>query len=598
MKKIFRHFIPLVIVFLGAFVFFLGYNNYLLDASLANLKISLHDLAVAKNLSDVKRITSILDDSFLNELAKGDFDLAFAVKLELSQQIVEQEMKEQAQTKEYTVKLSSAANIDFSAVIAEKISRDTQIKDIKHFITKAIDEKISERPAIVNLLDDIVIKLFPGKRQINEETLKSKIAKIEKEISRYKGEELQDKYLEIGKIYLLLRDWVSAKKYFDLAVEVDSKNIKAIKAEFFLGILYKSKKDFSAAAAVFRKIKDRLPKQWKLFAYYEEGDCLYKNGEVEPAIAVFEELFKLEPSLEIPQLSQFRAGYTYLYDLQDSKKAEEAFVMLEKDQRSKELDAYIKNKINPDMAWRYCKAGFQLLEEGYKLYLEQKYAEAHEKFNSALAVFSNEKYTEALDKFDAAIGIVPKHSTSYIGKALAFYFLNEPNKAVAEGTKAVELNPKDYESIANLGFIYFNLGMLDEAIEQYKKAISIYPFSYIYNYNLATLYTLREKYKLAEEYFKKAIDVKSDYAYAYNNLGYVLWAQGHYNEAKTNFAKAITINPDYVDAHYNLGVVYFTLGAYEEARKEFVRVETLYPKFRQTRMYLKLIETKLGYKMN
>ena len=577
MKKILRHFTPVIVAFLGAFIFFLGYNHYLLDSSLVNLKISLHDLETAKNFDDVRRITSALDDSFLNELAKGDFDLAFAVKLELSQQIVEQELKAQAQTKEYTVKLSSATNIDFSAVIAQKISKDSQISDIKHFITKAIDGKISGRPALINLLDNISIKLFPGKRQVNEASLKSQIAKIEKDLYKYKGEELQDKCLEIGKIYLLLKDWASAEKYFDQAIEVDSKNAKTVKAEFFLGILYKSKKDFVKASEVFGKIKEQLPKQWKLFAYYQEADCFYKSGEINRAVALFEELFRLDPSLEIPQLSQFRAGYTYLYDLQNPQKANDAFVLLKKDEPKIALTSYIENKIDPDMAWQYCKAGFQLLELGYALSLD-------------------EKYREALNQFDSALALYPRHSTSYIGKALSFYFLKNPEKAITEGTKAIELDPADYEAIANLGFIYFNLGMKEEAIKQYKKAVGMYPLSYIYNYNLATLYILQKDYRLAEEYFRKAIKVKSDYAYAYNNLGYALWAQGRYNEAKSNFIKAIAFKDDYIDAHYNLGVVYFTLGGYEEARKEFMNVELLQPKFRQSHLFLKLIDSKLGYK--
>lgn len=576
MKKIFRHFVSLIVAFLGAFIFFLGYNHYLLDTSLANLKISLHDLEGAKNLKDVRRITTILDDSFLNELAKGDFDLAFAVKLEFSQQIVEQEIKEQTQTKEYTVTLSSAANIDFSAVIAEKISKDSQISDIKHFITKAIDKKISGRPALINLLDNISIKLFPGQRQVNEESLKSQIAKMEKAASKYKGEELQDRYLEIGKVYLLLKDFPSAERYFNKAVEINSKNTKAVKADFFLAILYKSKKDFIKASKIFGRIKEQLPKQWKVFAYYQEADCLYKNGQTGQAISLFEELFKLDPSLEIPQLSQFRAGYTYLYDLNDTQKAQEAFVLLEKDTSDIGLSSYVENKIKPDMTWQYCKEGFKLLEAGYKLSLDQK-------------------YTEALNRFDSALTISPKHSTSYMGKALSAYFLKNPDKAITLGTKAVELNPHDYEAIANLGFIYFNLGMIDTAIEQYRKAINIYPRSYIYNYNLATIYILKEKYKLAEEYFTKALEIKPGYAYTYNNLGYALWAQGRHSEAKSSFQKATTLKDDYIDAHYNLGVVYFTLGNYEEARKEFIKVESLQPIFRQAQWYREQIYSKLGY---
>ncbi|MDD4182304.1 MAG: tetratricopeptide repeat protein [Candidatus Omnitrophica bacterium] len=577
MKKILRHFIPTIIAFFCAFIFFLGYNHYLLDSSLANLKISLRDLETARSLTDVKRITGILDDSFLDELAKGDFDLAFAVKLELSQQIVEQELKAQKQTKEYAVKLSSAADIDFSAVITEKISKSSQINDIKHFITQAINKKIASRPALVNLLDNISIKLFPGKREVNEASLKSQIVKIEKGISKYKGEELQDRYVEIGKLYLLLKDWVSAEKYFNRSIEVNSKNIKAVKTEFFLGVLYKCKKDFVKAAQTFGKIKEQLPKEWKLFAYYQEADCLYKSGETNKAIALFEDLFRLDPSLEIPQLSQFRAGYAYLYDLQNPQKANETFNVLKKDVPKIELTSFIENKIDPDMAWQYCKVGFGLLEIGYKQSLD-------------------DKYKEALDKFDEALALYPKHSTSYVGKALAFCFLKNPEEAITEGAKAIALNPDDYEAIANLGFIYFNLGMKDEAIEQYKKAVDVYHFSYIYNYNLATLYLLGKKYKLAEEYFVKTIRIKPDYAYAYNNLGYVLWAQGRYNEAKSNFIKAIALKNDYRDAHYNLAVAYFSLGDYEYARKEFMNVELLQPKFRQSNWYLRQIELKLGYK--
>ncbi|MCK9613940.1 MAG: tetratricopeptide repeat protein [Candidatus Omnitrophica bacterium] len=577
MKKIFRHFVPLFITFFAAFIFFLGYNHYLLDASLANLKICLNDLDKATTLNDVKKLTSILDDSFLDELVKGDFDLAFSAKVGISQLIIDQGLKENIQAKGYTFELTSATNIDFAAVIAEKISTDTQISDIKHFIKEAINKEIKNRPIIFSFLEDIAIKLFPGQRAANVGLLKSRIAKLEKNLHKYKDEKLQDKYIEIAKQYLLLKDWDLSEQYFNKAIELNRENDKTIKAEFFLGVLYKAKKEFEKSAEIFNKIKDKLSGQWRSFAYYQEADCLYRSGQIDKAIALFEELFKLEPSLEIPQLSQFRAAYAYLYDLKEPARAQEAFLKIKKNEPFSDLSPYIEHKINPDMAWQYCKEGFQLLETGFKMSLDQK-------------------YVDALGKFDLALGVYPKHSTSYIGKALCFYFLKRPDDAIAEGIKAVNINPRDYEATANLGFIYFNLNKVDEAIEQYRKTINIYPASYIFNYNLATLYIFNKNYNLARIYFRKALNINPRYNYAYNNLGYVLWAQGNYNGAKDSLKKATALNSNYTEAYYNLGIIYFVLGNYEEARKEFMKVESLQPKFRRTSWYLKEIDLKLGYK--
>jgi tetratricopeptide (TPR) repeat protein len=573
MQRLLKHFIPLAVVFAGAFVFFLGYNHYLLDSSLANLKISLKELGKAQSLSDIKRITTLLDDSFLTDLAKGDFDLAFAIKLEISKELVNLQTQTQRQTKDYVVKLSSASNVDFSAVIAQKINTEAQLADIQHFIKTAINKRIVDRPYIISALEDIVITLFPGHRQENINSIKNKIIKFERELASLKGQKLQDKYLEIAKLYLLLKDWQSSKIALEKAKEINPASDTALKADFFSAILYKSEKNFHKSAATFEKIKDKLPKQWKEFSYYQEADSLYKLGQTEKAIALFKQLFAMDPSLEISQLSQFRAAYAYLYDLKNTDEAVATFKKLKQQEPKIDLSSYIEDKINPDIAWQYCVKGFRLLEAGYRL-------------------SDSEKYKESLNEFLSAIKLIPSHSTSHIGEALAFYFLNQPEEAIKAGLYAIRANPNDTEAFANLGFIYFNLGMLTEAIEQCQQAVRLKPDSDIYNYNLATFYVLTQKYPQAERYFRQV----KNYAYAYNNLGYVLWLKGQHVAATENLKKAIALRPDYTDAHYNLGIVYFTLGKYEEAQKEFKQTQAITPSFRRTGEYLREVASKLGYK--
>jgi tetratricopeptide (TPR) repeat protein len=396
-------------------------------------------------------------------------------------------------------------------------------------------------------------------------------------LSSYKGDKLQEKYLEIAKMYFLLKDWQKASSYLNKSSEINPTNAVGLKAQFFLGVLYKAKGDFKEASLVFNKIKTQLPKEWQWFCSYQEADCLYKSGETDKAISLFEALYKEESSSAIPQLAQFNAAYIYLYDFKNIPKAQESLAKLKENKvETTSLYSYIEHKINPDMANEYCRQGFKLIEEG---------------MDSSLT----ERYKESLDRFDLALKIISKHGTSRIGKALGYYFLNNPEEAISEGLEARRTDPSNDEVLANLGFIYYNLEMLDKAIAQYEEAIKINPNSHIYNYNLATLYALKEKYSKAKSLLRKAIKTNPEYQYAYNNLGYVLWKEGEYSEAKENLKKAIALSPDYVDAHYNLGAVYYTLGNFEEARKEFLQVDKLRPNFRQTWQYLKQINKKIGY---
>jgi len=73
-----------LIVILAAVIFFLGYNTYLVDYSLANLKTTLIKVDSAGNLDDAKKLISLLDDSLLQEVVSRESEIENLSYIELA----------------------------------------------------------------------------------------------------------------------------------------------------------------------------------------------------------------------------------------------------------------------------------------------------------------------------------------------------------------------------------------------------------------------------------------------------------------------------------------------------------------------------------
>lgn len=547
MKRIlFKHILPLILAFLGAVVFFVSYNHYLLDKSLANMKISIKRLGRVENLEEAKKIKDILDDTFIMEAASKDLDPA------------------------------DLAKIEFSGEIIEKLSYRKQIKDAEHFIGDVVKERKKETPVILSLIEDMVVNAAPYRRKEDPEYLRGRIEEIEKDLSLYKGEELQKRYLEIGRLYLRLKDWNSAFNDFNMAIEIDPQTPLAGKARLYLGLIYKRRRDYDDAIDIFTKPQKGLSKDLIYFYTYQAGDSLSRIGKTEESIKVFEDLFEKDVYYGVNQVSQFRVGYTYLYDIEDDEKAYLAFKKLQELAPESSVSNYLEYKIIPEMSHKYREIGYRYLREAYRFLKEGR-------------------YKEALDEFNLAVKFNPKDALSYSGKGLTFYFLEREEESIEEASRAEEISPRHLDIIENLGYIYYNVGELKDAIKEYEKAVKLHPDSYVSHYNLGTLYILAGKSHKGIYHLKKSIGLSPDFAYPYNNLGYVLWYRKRHEEAMVLLKKAISLKPDYVDAHYNLAVALYNMGDHVNARKEFMRAKELQPNYKETEPYLKKIKESIRY---
>ncbi|MBL7069695.1 MAG: tetratricopeptide repeat protein [Candidatus Omnitrophica bacterium] len=546
-KNVFiRYVLPLIFTFLGAVVFFVSYNHYLLDKSLANLKISLKKIETADEMETVRKIKAILDDTFIMEVAKKDVDAASLVEMEFS------------------------GNIMKNAVFTK------QIKDAEYFIKSAVDRKEEKRSLIRSAVEGIILNIASHQRKENKENLAAQITKLKEDLDLYEERELQAAYLEIGKLYLRLKDLKSAFGYFVKAREINPETSNAEMSEIYMGLIHKLSGEREEAIKIFSKKRKRLSKELINFSEYEKADLFYSKGEFFESVKTLEDMFEKDPSSVVNQVSQFRAGYIYLYDLRDERKAFEAFKKLQEMAPGCGLAKYINIKIIPELADKYREMGFKFLKEGYR-YLKEG------------------KYEEALEQFNIAVGFNPDDALAHCGKGLALYFLKKNEESVKEASRAKEISPKNPHVVENLGYIYYHVGALDKAIEEHKKALKLNPRSYITHYNLGTLYIMSEDMVRGIYHLRKSIGFKPQFPYSHNNLGYALWYLEKYDAAQTHLEKAISLKPDYVDACYNLGVVFFETGDFSRARETFLWTDQLRHDYRNTRKYLEEIKKTMGY---
>lgn len=572
-KIIMKSILPIAIAFFSAFIFFMSYNRYLLDRTLANLKISLKKLEKIQDPEVRKTIKAILDDTFIMEVVREEIDHEILAKLEFSNQII------------------------------DKMTQKAQLEDALYFIQDIIKRKEKDRSPILQALDSVLINLDSSKRQESEAAVEKKIKEIKKSLNLYKGEELQDKHFKIAKYYLLIKKWEEAIEYFQNIIEIEDKNLKAKKAFFYLGLVYKFKGDLRKAREIFSKIKNELTGELGILSHFEEGDSLYRMGKVREAIGVFENIFAKNPESQVSQIAQFRAGYIKVYDLGEVENVDEGFnkrflMGLGENSRfspqeiSKLYDLEDKgiydsfkeirkkslnSALIPAIAKAYRNKGFRLIKEGYKFLERDKQRLAVSRF-----VLSEEQ-------FKLAIEMAPRDGQAHIGKALVLYLLKNPGKAMKEVRRARSISSNDPLVLANSGFIYTGLEMYESAIKAYELALKRIPNNGVLRYNLGTLYLLKGQYPKAREYFRKAKKIDPSLASIYNNMGYILWREKKYKEAKVEFEKSTRLDGDFLVGYYNLGIALFNFEKYEDAQKQFEKVKSIKSTYRRTEWYLNQI---------
>jgi len=546
---IFKKTYKILIVILVAIAFFLGYNVYLVDRSLDNLKVTLSKINDVKTLDEAKNLAEALDYSLLSAVTSQKLDASTIAKIEMARDIL------------------------------SKPKEISQLEEAKFALQEVIKQKEKDRSPVLVALDKVSKVLAPTPKESSQGSLREEARALEEKIgSLQEKDKLQEAYYNLSNIYAKLSEFSRAKDSLLQAIAMAPQSDLAEKCLFNIAWNEKLQGNLEEAKQRFESIADSgRNKQLVDFSKYQLADIYRKTGEYEKALSIYQDISNTPQSMDMAQISDMQSVYTLLYDLKDSDKAKDVLDKSKEAFKGSSIASHMEAEMIPRVAMQYRIEGFKLLQEAFEL-------------------GSSPRYITSKGYFDKALSVDPKDGEAYAGLALASYALNEPDKALDYAQKGVELSPDNEIASINLSYLYLEMGLIEKAVKECKRYLSINGASAYGYYNLGYAYVLQNKYQEAAVAFQEATKTDFQFSFAFNNLGWCFWQLGKYGEAVEAFENAVRINPKFIDALFNLGASYEIVGRLDDAKRSFQMALDINPQHYESREQLREIDKFLQQK--
>ena len=316
----------------------------------------------------------------------------------------------------------------------------------------------------------------------------------------------------------------------------------------------------------------------QVMARLTEAVAMHKQGRLEQAKQIYEEILKSNPShfdalhflglIALQEKHYQDAADLLSRAIQINPKSAAAcynqgIILFELKQFEAALQSYDKAiSLKPDYAEAYSNRGNALKElqqfeaalHSYDKAISFKpdYAQAYS--NRGTVLMKLKRYEAELESYDKAIALKPDYSEFYFNRGNALKELKQFEAALESYAKAVELNPGYVEAYSNRGNVFKELRQFEAALESFDKAISLkpdYPDLYL---NRGAALVLFKRADIATDSFLSAISLKPDFADAYNNLGHAYSELRRYEAAISSYEQAFCLEPDF---DYLLGMLIY-----------------------------------------
>ncbi|MCW5907030.1 MAG: tetratricopeptide repeat protein [Chitinophagales bacterium] len=342
----------------------------------------------------------------------------------------------------------------------------------------------------------------------------------------------QEVYYYLGNAYLKTEDADSAKVFYKLAYNPDSKTAINYLANGRMLLLTKNK----AEAKLNFDRALQITKMKNANIYYEIGDAYFQPNVIDLSLAIshFESAFNLDNKNTTVMLA---LGDAYLENAQNDN------TMGGKAMNKYEAASEVNNRL--PLAW--IKIG-------------------------RLAV-RGRIYDQAIDAFKKALAIDPNYAIVYKELAEAYYLSRQYDQVQPNFEKYLALSPGDKQARTTLASLIFQSKDYDKAIEESNKGLKNDPDNFVF-YRIISFsnYELK-RYKDAHEASKKFWDnpnkkVKDiDYVYSAK----IAAAVGDTTAAFEFFKTVLeNCNGSCCDLMGDYGKVLFTAKHYEEAIAQYV----------------------------
>ena len=200
---------------------------------------------------------------------------------------------------------------------------------------------------------------------------------------------------------------------------------------------------------------------------------------------------------------------------------------------------------------------------------------ANQKFEEGNKLYYAKDYNEAIKLYDEVLKF-GDYVEAYNNRGLAYFYLGQKERAIADYNKAIQLNPNDADAYNNRGNAYFYLGQHERAIKDYTKSIELNNSELHLPYNnRGNAYSDLGQHERAIADYNKAIQLNPNYAKAYYNRGIAYALTGNFNQALNDVNKAIQLEPNNANNYQLRGMIYQALGDNAKAQADFAKAKQL-----------------------
>lgn len=292
------------------------------------------------------------------------------------------------------------------------------------------------------------------------------------------------------------------------------------------------------------------------FLFVIRGNAYHDLGEYQKSVADYSEAIRIEPN---DAYVYSMRGNTYNYYLHEYEKAIEDYTEVirinpnDADAYGNRGGVYLRTGeyqnavtdytqamlLNPDNGGVYnWNRGLAYSELGEKEMAVSDFTNAFFLRNSADWMFScgnnSSCWSAAVQFLSNSITINPNDAVSYNYRGIAYNYISDYDKAIADFTEAIRIDPKFHNAYNWRGVIYNKIGRFDKAIPDLTQALLLYPM-----YSNAF-------YERANAYYKL----------------------GAFEKSIIDYTEAIRINSKYADAYYGRSLAYEAFGKYTEAAND------------------------------
>jgi len=170
------------------------------------------------------------------------------------------------------------------------------------------------------------------------------------------------------------------------------------------------------------------------------------------------------------------------------------------------------------------------------------------------------KYEAAAEAFTKVIAADPSDYTAHFNLALAYSFLQQDDRGIAEYRKTLELHPGLYQAQLNLGILLLRQKKPVDARPLLEAAAAQKPAEYRPRFYLAEAELGTGDAVKAETDYRTALEANGKSAGAQLGLAHALAQQGKLAEAAPHFRQAAELDPNYRDSLLELAALYEKAG--------------------------------------